>query len=86
MRIKEMPEDFALVLQQVDEVGEEDLTTLAESLCLDNARLSHIISSLRNKGLVRVSHTAQDTWISLSTRGRKLIELLWPEANMQYGY
>lgn len=82
----EIPEDYALVLQQVDEVGREDFTSLAESLAIDRARLTHIVGALKNKGLVKMSHTAQDTWISLSTRGRRLIDKLWPEAHMRYSY
>lgn len=86
MHIIQMPEDYALVLQQVDEIGEENFTTLTESLCLDSARLSHIVRSLKNKGLVKISHTAQGTLISLSSKGRRLIETIWPEAHAMYSY
>lgn len=86
MRVKEMPEEQALVLQQVDEAGEEDFTALAESLCLDRAKVSHIVGSLKNKGLVKVNHTTHDSWVSISTRGKRLIEMLWPESRMRYSY
>lgn len=81
----ELPADYALVLQQVEENGQEDFAELAESLYFDRARLSHIISSLKHKGLVRVSYTAQDTWISLSTKGHRLVQSMWPECRPQYG-
>lgn len=86
MHTIEIPADYALVLQQVSEQGEEDFTALAESMYFDRARLSHIVQALRHKGLIRVSHTAQDSWISLSTKGRQLIDNLWPESRPQYGY
>lgn len=38
MKTIELPEDYALVLQQVDENGEEDFTNLAESLKFDRRR------------------------------------------------
>jgi DNA-binding MarR family transcriptional regulator len=86
MHAVQLPEDYALVLQQVDVVGEEDFLGLAESLCLDQSRLSHIVQALRNKGLLRVRYSAQDTWISLSSKGHRLISSLWPEARRHYSY
>lgn len=86
MHVRTMPEDYALVLQQVDESGEEDLTTLAESLRLDKTRLSHIVESLRNKGLVSIEYSAHDIYVRLSTKGKKLIEMLWPEARLRNAY
>lgn len=75
-----LPEDYALVLQQVDEIGEEDFTTLAETLRFDRKRLTHIVQALRNKGLISV--TGRGSWIRLSAKGRQLIAYLWPEAHM----
>ncbi len=85
MRYKEIPEEHALVLRQLDEAGEEDFITLAESICLDRAKLVHIIGSLKNKGLIKVRRTTQDTWVSISTRGKRLIEILMPGIHAQYG-
>lgn len=47
-----LSEDYALVLQQVEEQGEEDIIGLAETLDLDRRRLRHIIAGLHNKGLL----------------------------------
>lgn len=77
MRSLDLPTDYALVLQQVDAEGEEDFTNLAESLNFDRRRLSHIIQALQHKGLVRVSWQRADGWVSLSARGRRLVESLW---------
>jgi len=79
-----MPADYALVLQQVDESGEEDFGNLAESLSLDRKRLSHIVHALQHKGLVRVSMVQRDVWISLSARGRRLVATIWPESMPSY--
>lgn len=86
MQVKTIPEDYALVLQQVDESGEEDLTSLAETLLLDKARLSHIVGSLKSKGLISVDYTAYDIYVRLSAKGRKLIEILWPETRLRHAY
>lgn len=76
----EMPADYALVLQQVDEHGEEDFTNLAESLSLDRKRLSHIVHALQHKGLVQVHMVQRDIWIRLSARGRRLVAAVWHDS------
>lgn len=87
MRSLEIPTDYALVLQQVDADGEEDFTNLAETLNLDRRRLTHIIQALQHKGLVRIKWRQSEGWISLSTRGRRLVETLWtPTPKFQASY
>jgi DNA-binding MarR family transcriptional regulator len=81
-----MPADYALVLQQVDENGEEDFTNLAESLSMDRKRLSHIIHALQHKGLVQVSLAQRDIWIRLSSRGRRFMDNIWPEPTPRLAY
>jgi hypothetical protein len=71
MRTQELPMDYALVLQQVDENGEEDFTNLAESLSYDKRRLAHIVHALQHKGLVRINWKRSEGWITLSSRGRR---------------
>lgn len=84
MRTIQLPSDYALVLQQVKESGEEDIETLAENLRLDRKRLAHIIQALHHKGLIYFSRTAyQSSIIRLSTKGKQLIQYVWPEANMK---
>lgn len=86
MRSIELPIDYALVLQQVHAEGEEDFTNLAETLSYDRRRLAHIIHALQHKGLIVVSWKRSDGWISLSARGRRLVETLWSPGSMQLGY
>ena len=81
-----LPEEYAMILQQVDEIGEEDFEVLAESVGVDRPRLSHIIQALRNRGLLHIRYTAQDTWISLSSRGQRLMSQLWSDGSLGYGY
>lgn len=75
-----LPLDYALVLQQISVVGEEDILSLAESLRMDPPRLEHIIRALRNKQLVLVRRRTQDLVVSLTKRGRRFLKQLWPEA------
>jgi DNA-binding MarR family transcriptional regulator len=86
MRSIELPIDYALVLQQVHADGEEDFGNLAETLSYDRRRLSHIVHALQNKGLVTVSWKRSDGWISLSARGRRLVETLWSPNSMKLHY
>lgn len=86
----ELPEDYSVVLQEVGLRGEEDFNALAESLNFEQSRLQHIIAALQNKGLISLSRVpGRGAWIRLSSKGRKLMINLWPEAGMtgmSYGY
>ena len=90
----ELPRDYALVLQTVHESGEEDFANLAETLRLDRPRLAHIVESLRHRGLIYISRSAgnlgrssNDAWIRLSSKGRKIMQTIWPESSgMAYGF
>ena len=75
MRNLELNEDSALVLQLIEESGEEDFESLAESLHFDRGYLRHVVQNLRHKGLLKI----QGSWISLSAKGRKTTGLIWPE-------
>lgn len=87
MRNLEIPTEYALVLQQVDAEGEEDFANLAETLNLDRRRLTHIIQALQHKGLVRINWRQSEGWISLSSRGRRLVETIWnPAPRMQASF
>lgn len=86
MATTNMPADYALVLQQVDENGEEAFTNLAESLSMDRKRLSHVIHALQHKGLLKVSMAQRDIWIRLSSRGQRLVATIWPESAAHYAY
>jgi DNA-binding MarR family transcriptional regulator len=83
----DLPEDYSLVLQEVGEHGEEELSVLAETLSLERSRLQHILEALRHKGLISLSRsTGHGVWIRLSAKGRKLMHTLWPESGLSYGF
>lgn len=87
MHLQSLPADYALVLQQINEDGEEDFTTLAETLRFERSRLSHIIESLHHKGLL-IIHRANhfDIGISLSSKGKHLLRYMWPESGLSPSY
>ena len=82
-----LPEDYSLVLQEVGDHGEEEVTMLAETLNFEQGRLIHIIESLQHKGLISLTRTSgRGAWIRLSAKGRKFMESLWPESGFAYGF
>jgi predicted transcriptional regulator len=80
MKKIELPEDYAVVLRQVKQTGQEELTNLAESLRFDRARLLHIIQNLHHKGLILIRQSGYNTsWIRLSSKGWRIVALM-PQA------
>jgi predicted transcriptional regulator len=75
MRRIDLDEDSALVLQQIEEMGEEDFDNLNESLRFGRPYLAHILQSLQHKGLIKI----KGHWISLSAKGKKTTEIIWPK-------
>lgn len=69
----------ALVLQQISELGEEDVIGLERALSMNRSRVLASIESLRRKGLITVERIAGDWWVHLSTKGKKLTHFMWPE-------
>lgn len=79
-KLLDLPTDYALVLQQVSEDGQDEFSVLSETLNIRRSRLSHIISALRQKGLILIeSSSVGDAWIRLSSKGNKLVRQIWPE-------
>ncbi len=76
---KALPTDFKLVLRWIAEHGQEELTSLAETLRLEHGRLLHIVRCLQHKGLVKVSG---NSWITLSSKGRRAMIRFWPESKL----
>ncbi|HSX27948.1 MAG TPA: hypothetical protein VLF60_00680 [Candidatus Saccharimonadales bacterium] len=74
--------DYAIVLQQVNDTGEEDFEALAESLRFGPAQLAHIIQELHHKGLIVSRNSSYGLWIRLSAKGKKFVRTLWPESAM----
>jgi DNA-binding MarR family transcriptional regulator len=82
--LKDLPTDYALVLQQICETGSDEVGVLSETLNLSQSRVLHIVASLRQKGLVMIDKTTWgDAWVRLSAKGHKLVTQLWPEAMAQ---
>jgi len=70
-----LDDNSALVLQQIEEMGEDDLDNLNESLRFKRPHLMHIIQNLQHKGLIKT----KGPWISLSSKGKKTTEIIWPK-------
>lgn len=76
-----LPQEQALVLQQINEYGEEDFTGLADSLRIGRAKLAHIIQVLHHKRLILVRRSAYaEIWVRLSTKGKGFMGRMWPES------
>ena len=79
--IMDLPVDYSLVLQLVNENGEKEFTELTEILCVTKPRMEHILRALQGKGLIRVGRTMYSgVWIKLSAKGQKLTSYIWPDA------
>jgi predicted transcriptional regulator len=76
MKKVELDEDSALVLQVIEESGEEDFDSLNESLRFGRSYLAHVLDNLAHKGLIN-SH---GSWITLSGKGKRTTGLIWPES------
>ena len=82
-----LPDDYALVMQQIQEDGTEDFYNLAETLSLDRRRLYHIIKALQHKGLILLNgDLRRGFWIRLSGKGQRLTRYLWPESGLHPSY
>jgi hypothetical protein len=47
-----------------------------ESLRYDRSRLLHVIKSLQHKGLILVQRSGYSAWVSLSSKGLRVMPLL----------
>lgn len=86
MRTTEIPDDYALVLQQLNHDGRDDIDELAEMVSVDRGRLQHVIKSLQHKGLIIIDNVGYETWLSLSSKGHNLIDYLRPNSGMGFQY
>lgn len=69
----------AMVLQQISETGEEDLTSLEQVLGMQRGRVMASLEALRKKGLITIQRTAGDWWVRMSSKGKELTSYVWPE-------
>jgi DNA-binding MarR family transcriptional regulator len=88
MHTKHLPQDYALVLQQIGEDGSNGFEDLVGTLSVERSRLGHILQALHHKGLIKIEHATygEEVWLSLSTKGKRLLNYLWPESRLQPGY
>ncbi len=88
MKTINLPEEYALIMQQIAESGQEDFDNLSQSLHMARRRVVHIVSSLQHKGLVQLTQeTAYGPLIELSRSGKRLIHYLWPSSpGLQPGF
>lgn len=72
----------ALALQQVYEDGGDDAATLAAQMGMPRrtAGAMHVLADLRHKGLMAIDQAYGDAWVRLTTRGKRLVQRIWPEA------
>jgi DNA-binding MarR family transcriptional regulator len=88
MHAQQLPFDYAMVLHQISEDEGDGFDDLAESLHLERSRLAHIIHALHHKGLIRLEggFGGREMWLSLSTKGKRLMRYLWPESGLKLSY
>ena len=75
----------ALVLQQVYEDGSDDAATLAAQMGMPRRTAMHVLVDLRRKGLMVIDQAYDDAWVRLTTRGKRLVQRIWPEAQAMAG-
>ena len=69
----------ALVLQQVYEDGGDDAAMLAAQMGMPRRTAMHVLVDLRRKGLMVIDQAYDDAWVRLTTRGKRLVQRIWPE-------
>lgn len=72
----------ALILQQIYEDGGDDVVILAGQIGLSRRTVINILSDLRHKGLMVIDQAYGNAWVRLTTRGKRLVQKIWPEAQM----
>lgn len=72
----------ALILQQIYEDGGDDVVVLAGQVGLSRRTVMNILADLCRKGLMAIDQIYGDAWVRLTTRGKRLVQKIWPEAQM----
>ena len=72
----------ALILQQIYEDGSDDVVVLAGQVGLSRRTVMNILVDLRRKGLMAIDQIYGDAWVRLTSRGKRLVQKIWPEAQM----
>ena len=71
-----------LILQQIYEDGGDDVVVLAGQVGLSRRTVMNILADLRRKGLMAIDQIYGDAWVRLTARGKRLVQKIWPEAQM----
>ena len=72
----------ALILQQIYEDGGDDVVVLAGQVGLSRRTVMNILADLRRKGLMAIDQIYGNAWVRLMARGKRLVQKIWPEAQM----
>lgn len=72
----------ALILQQIYEDGGDDVVILAGQIGLSRRTAMNVLVDLRRKGLMAIDQAYGNAWVRLTTRGKRLVQKIWPEAQM----
>ena len=72
----------ALILQQIYEDGSDDVVVLAGQVGLSRRTVMNILADLRRKGLMAIDQIYGNAWVRLTARGKRLVQKIWPEAQM----
>ena len=72
----------ALILQQIYEDGGDDVVILARQIGLSRRTAMNVLVDLRRKGLMAIDQAYGNAWVRLTTRGKRLVQKIWPEAQM----
>lgn len=72
----------ALILQQIYEDSGDDVVVLAGQVGLSRRTVMNILADLRRKGLMAIDQIYGDAWVRLTARGKRLVQKIWPEAQM----
>ena len=75
----------ALVLQQVYEDGSDEAAMLAAQMGMPRRTAMHVLVDLWRKGLMVIDQAYDDAWVRLTTRGKRLVQRIWPEAQAMAG-
>lgn len=69
----------AMVLMEIEEVIEDDALGLSRALNMSVGRVVQIAVDLQKQGLVVVKQVSGELYLSLSKKGKRLYNSLWPQ-------
>ena len=71
----------ALILQQVYEDGVDDVDNIVDQAGMPKKVTMNVLTELKSKGLLTViQQTYGKILVSVTSRGKKLVNAMWPEA------